>query len=97
MDDPSKTSSSVTAFASPTSVADKASTQLCVIIDFEILRVVYEQLVEPPGPITGYLTRCVYISYPSSPLDHQHSFSGITAEMVLDPITPNLAAQREMC
>ena len=75
---------------SPTSVASKALTRLCIIIDFEIPKVVYDRLVEPPAPIRDHLTRCVDNLYPSFPLNHKFSLSGITVEM-LDPITTNLA------
>jgi hypothetical protein len=65
-----------------TSVAGKALTR--VIIDFEIRKVVYDRLVEPPGPITDYLTRCVDKLYPSFSLNlnHRFSFSGITVEVL---------------
>jgi len=67
----------------------KALTWVC-IIDFETGKVVYDQLVKPPSPITDYLTRYVNRLYMSFPLNHQSSFSGITAE-ALEPITTNLA------
>ena len=67
----------------------KALTRVCVI-NFETGNVVYDQLVKPPSPITDYLTRCVDKLHTSFPLNHQFSFSGITAE-ALEPITTNLA------
>jgi hypothetical protein len=70
-----------------TSVAGKALTR--VIIDFEIRKVVYDRLVEPPGPIIDYLTRCVDKLDPSFSLNHRFSFSGITVE-VLGPTHSSL-------
>ena len=75
---------------SPTSVAGKALTRLCVIIDFETPKVVYDRLVEPPAPIRDHLTRCVDNLYPPFTLNHKFSSSSITVE-ILDPITTSLA------
>ena len=67
----------------------KALTRVCVI-DFDTGKVVYDQLVKPPSPITDYLTRYVDKFCTSFLLNHQFSFSGITAE-ALEPITTTLS------
>jgi hypothetical protein len=36
----------------------KALTRVC-IIEYSTSKVVYDELVKPPNPITDYLTRCV--------------------------------------
>jgi RNA exonuclease 1 len=66
----------------------KALTRVC-IIDFATSKVVYDQLVKPPSPITDYLTRYVYQSRTSFVPHHIFSFSGITAQ-ALEPITTTL-------
>jgi RNA exonuclease 1 len=67
----------------------KALTRVC-IIDFATDKVVYDQLVKPPSPITDYLTRFVLkLSY-SLLLNRKRSFSGITAS-ALEPVTTTLA------
>lgn len=60
------------------------------MIDFATSKVVYDQLVKPPSPITDYLTRCVHSSCASFALNPEFSFSGITAQ-ALEPITTTLA------
>jgi len=66
----------------------KALTRIC-IIDYGTGKVVYDQFVKPPSPITDYLTRYVEEICPSFQLNHQYSFSGITEE-ALQSITTTL-------
>jgi len=66
----------------------RALTRVC-IIDFATSKVMYDQLVKPPSPITDYLTRYVYQSRTSFVPHPIFSFSGITAQ-ALEPITTTL-------
>ena len=52
-------------------------------------KVIYDELVKPPTPITDYLTRFVHKLFVSVLLNRKRSFSGITAA-ALEPITTTL-------
>jgi RNA exonuclease 1 len=67
----------------------KALTRVCVI-DYATAKVVYDQLVKPPSPITDYLTRFVHRLYFCLLLRPKRSFSGITPA-ALEPITTTLS------